>query len=67
MSFFKRIFGRATPPDNTAAPSFEEYATKVFPWVKVSSPGAGQSTFELTGEQAPVYRPWLGDLIIVYA
>jgi uncharacterized protein YtpQ (UPF0354 family) len=67
MSFFKKIFGRATPPGNKPTASFDEYASKVFPWVKVSSPEENTSFIELTGAQAPVYRPWLGDLVIFYA
>lgn len=66
MSFFKRIFGRKTTANNTPVASFHEYASKIYPWVKVSSPVGSTASFELNDGQALICRPWLGDLIILY-
>src|SRR6478609_6089826 len=47
---------------------FEEIRNKVYPWVKVLDETTSPSqVIELSQEDSPIMRNWLGDLIILYA
>ncbi|HEY9260999.1 DUF1444 family protein [Chitinophaga sp.] len=67
MAFFKKFFARTKPADDPPVASFHEYASKIFPWVKVSLPEGDGASLKLTDGDAPVSRPWLGNLHILYA
>ncbi len=50
---------------------FEEISTKIYPWIKVKfdlddNQGTSES-LDLDFANSPVLRPWLGDLIVMYA
>jgi uncharacterized protein YtpQ (UPF0354 family) len=73
MSLFKRLFRK--PPqvgiDNSTIESIiETHRNKIYPWVKVyfadDDPRNTPNQIEVTGEDSPIIRKWLGDLRILY-
>ena len=72
MTIFRNIFSR-TSKANTEEPKqtlFKTHRDKIYPWVKVvfgdDDPRNTTVQIELTGEDSPVNRAWLGDLAIFY-
>jgi uncharacterized protein YtpQ (UPF0354 family) len=79
MSFLKKLFGK-TPAAETQKPEpetiFHQHTAGIYPWIKVAlfdtddmnetNESDDAPVFELNGEEAPICKTWLGDLLIFY-
>lgn len=74
MAFFKNFFRNTTKAEakeTKREPLFITHKEKIYPWVKVVFKDVGSEDatvhLDLNGEDAPISRNWLGDLVIFYA
>ena len=73
MSIFKKIFKQSSKTDLRESPSdafFTINKDKIYPWVKLqladNEENPNEHVLELKGDENPIYRQWLGNLIIMY-
>jgi uncharacterized protein YtpQ (UPF0354 family) len=72
MSLFRNIFNKgikAESKERNKDVYFERHKQKIYPWIKVTLSDDQELTdnvLELTEEDSPIMKPWLGDLFITY-
>jgi uncharacterized protein YtpQ (UPF0354 family) len=73
MSLFKNIFNKgikAESKERNKDVYFERHKQKIYPWIKVTLSDDDQeltdNVLEVTEEDSPIMKPWLGDLFITY-
>ena len=73
MSFLKNIFNKSPRVNTNTSKTesvFKLYNDKIYPWVKVTftddDPNDNSTQLNLTGDDSPIFKNWLGDLAIFY-